>query len=290
MWFGPSRPPVTAAPLLPHRSPPPLLPPAASLQPAGVVFSPEGPLLTAEPSSVSGDVVDAPSWEAVSSTPSVALALAPIAQPHETPPFDPDEPITIDIEALVQESGTARRATTIRRPAGLAALAASVAVIGLLWGLPGRTASSGPTAVPPDPGASATAAAADSRALRQTGDQDRSTSDSATDEARDRAEETQTPESSGALVAASRAAILVSRVEPQYPTTPIDSVVGSDVELDIDIDKNGRVSRALVVSGPGMLRDAAQAAVLQWRYQPALRNGVPAPSRRRVRVSFVPEP
>ena len=80
--------------------------------------------------------------------------------------------------------------------------------------------------------------------------------------------------------------VLVSSVRPVYPESARRSATLGDVEIDVTIDATGRVTRASPVSGPVVLRAAATAAVLQWRYQPAAVNGTPAASRRRVRVSF----
>ena len=83
-----------------------------------------------------------------------------------------------------------------------------------------------------------------------------------------------------------REAILLSRVTPVYPEQARRLGTTGDVDLDIEIDATGRVVRASPVSGPRPLRDAAEAAVMQWRYQPQLTDGAAVPSRRRVRVSF----
>lgn len=83
-----------------------------------------------------------------------------------------------------------------------------------------------------------------------------------------------------------REAILVSRVPPVYPELARRLGTTGEVELDVEIDPAGRVVRAAPVSGPRTLRDAAESAVLQWRYQPQLTDGAAVASRRRVRVSF----
>ena len=41
------------------------------------------------------------------------------------------------------------------------------------------------------------------------------------------------------------------------------------VLLDVTIEKSGEVSKVNVVKGPEALREAAAAAVRQWRYEPA---------------------
>ncbi|MFN7982549.1 MAG: energy transducer TonB [Vicinamibacterales bacterium] len=83
-----------------------------------------------------------------------------------------------------------------------------------------------------------------------------------------------------------REPVLVSSTRPVYPEYARRTGTLGDVELDITIDENGRVTRAVPVSGPTVLRSSAVAAVQQWKYQPAAVNGAPVSSRRRVRVTF----
>jgi TonB family protein len=79
---------------------------------------------------------------------------------------------------------------------------------------------------------------------------------------------------------------LVNQVLPQYPRLAIENRVSGDVDLEVLIDATGRVTKAIAVAGPVTLRTAAQAAVMQWRYEPAMASGVVVGVRRRVRVSF----
>ena len=53
------------------------------------------------------------------------------------------------------------------------------------------------------------------------------------------------------------------------------------------IDATGRVISARALSGPPqLLRAAAEAAVMRWRYQPAMLNGVPVQTETNVRFVF----
>lgn len=83
-----------------------------------------------------------------------------------------------------------------------------------------------------------------------------------------------------------RPAILVSQVFPQYPATAARAGMKGDVVIDVHIDAAGLVTRAVAVEGPAALRDAAESAVRQWRYEPALEDGKPVASERRVRMTF----
>jgi len=82
------------------------------------------------------------------------------------------------------------------------------------------------------------------------------------------------------------APVLLSSVSPVHPGSAPTTAPLGNVEMDVTINKEGRVVNAKVTSGPSALRDPAVAAVLQWRYQPAMTNGAPVASRQRVRLSF----
>jgi TonB family protein len=94
------------------------------------------------------------------------------------------------------------------------------------------------------------------------------------------------PVAAAAAARVNREAVLVTRVPPVYPELARRLGTTGDVDLDIEIDASGRVVRASSISGPRALRDAAESAVLQWRYQPQVSESVAVASRRRVRVSF----
>ena len=75
---------------------------------------------------------------------------------------------------------------------------------------------------------------------------------------------------------------------PEYSSALRQQKVGGIVEVLIRVDLNGRVVSAIAVSGPPPLRQIAEAAVLKWRYAPAMRNGIPTESENRVSFSFDP--
>jgi len=66
---------------------------------------------------------------------------------------------------------------------------------------------------------------------------------------------------------------LVHTVSPLYPPLT-DKRVDGTVVLHVVIGKNGAVHSARYVSGPTNLMNSAVKAVLQWRYEPTLVNGV----------------
>jgi protein TonB len=65
-----------------------------------------------------------------------------------------------------------------------------------------------------------------------------------------------------------RNARLIQRVEPVYPLAARHARVEGRVMLMLVVDILGRVVEARVLAGPAQLALAAQAAVLQWRFEP----------------------
>ena len=62
------------------------------------------------------------------------------------------------------------------------------------------------------------------------------------------------------------------------------------VVLDVDIDKDGRVSSVVSREGPEPFAEQARRAVLTWRFAPARRGDAPVSARIRARVDFHQEP
>lgn len=76
--------------------------------------------------------------------------------------------------------------------------------------------------------------------------------------------------------------------KPEYAAALRQRRVGGVVDVQVRIDLNGHVVSAIAVSGPAVLRQAAEAAVLKWRYAPATRNGIPIETETKVSFSFDP--
>src|SRR5262245_7222299 len=55
-------------------------------------------------------------------------------------------------------------------------------------------------------------------------------------------------------------------VLPQYPPDEVSTNSQGDVLLDIEVDKEGRVSALREQSGPAILAKAAHTPVMQWRF------------------------
>lgn len=100
-----------------------------------------------------------------------------------------------------------------------------------------------------------------------------------------RVEEPPIPVSTPSARLETRDAVLLSSPVPRYPSSVRIAQTGV-VEVEIRVDTDGRVTHAEALAGPPLLRGIAEEVVRQWRYQPALTDGVPVESRRRVRISF----
>ncbi len=86
-----------------------------------------------------------------------------------------------------------------------------------------------------------------------------------------------------------QAARLIRRVEPVYPDLARKARIEGAVMLQVRVDEEGNVADVEVLSGPALLRDAAVAAIQQWKYSPTILNGEPYPVLANVTVRFVLE-
>lgn len=77
---------------------------------------------------------------------------------------------------------------------------------------------------------------------------------------------------------------------PKYPGDVLDAGIEGDVIARLQIDSSGRVNDVLIVSHQGQqdprLDQAAVDALLQWQFQPALREGEPIASVVQVPIEF----
>ena len=84
-------------------------------------------------------------------------------------------------------------------------------------------------------------------------------------------------------------AMLVHRVQPDYPAIAKTIHLGGTVELRAVIGTDGGVRDVEVVSGNPILAKAAVAAVSQWRYQPTRLSGIAVDVETEITVNFVLE-
>jgi TonB family protein len=73
---------------------------------------------------------------------------------------------------------------------------------------------------------------------------------------------------------------------PDYPQLARTNHAAGDVTLDALVDASGNVRDVKVISGPVLLRAAATAALLQWKYEPARLDGQPTPMHLTVTMKF----
>ena len=81
-------------------------------------------------------------------------------------------------------------------------------------------------------------------------------------------------------------ALLIKKVQPQYPSNAMQSRVQGQVVLQARIDKEGNVEDLTLISGDPLLAPAALEAVKQWKYKPYLLNGQPVKVETQVVVNF----
>lgn len=81
-------------------------------------------------------------------------------------------------------------------------------------------------------------------------------------------------------------AVLRTRVEPAYPPLARQARVSGTVQVQATIGADGRVKKAVAVSGPPLLRQAAEAAVMRWIYEPGRLNGQAIDTTAVIQINF----
>ncbi|HEX4606330.1 MAG TPA: TonB family protein [Candidatus Angelobacter sp.] len=93
----------------------------------------------------------------------------------------------------------------------------------------------------------------------------------------------------------SAAAIEQSQLEPlqllrtgalTYPTIAKARNITGVVVVQIDVDKDGKVSNPKFISGPPIFKDAAFDSVMQYKFKPARLNGQPIAQTTQIRLNF----
>lgn len=62
---------------------------------------------------------------------------------------------------------------------------------------------------------------------------------------------------------------------PVYPAAAAAARVQGEVKVQAEVDRDGNVASARVISGPPLLRDAVMDAIQHWRYRPYFAGGKP---------------
>jgi protein TonB len=76
------------------------------------------------------------------------------------------------------------------------------------------------------------------------------------------------------------------KISPAYSTASRAANVTGLVIVSVHIDEQGNVTSAKAVEGPGLLRQAAENAAKQWKFNPARRNGRAVQDTQQVRFMF----
>jgi TonB family protein len=78
----------------------------------------------------------------------------------------------------------------------------------------------------------------------------------------------------------------ISRVKPSYPEQAMEQKISGIVEVEVDINEQGDVVRAKAISGPDLLRSAAEEALMKWKFKPATANGIGVASQALISIPF----
>jgi TonB family protein len=81
-------------------------------------------------------------------------------------------------------------------------------------------------------------------------------------------------------------AVLVKKVEPEYPVEAQKEKISGPITLEATVAENGTVRAVNVVRGSGQLAEAAKNAVRQWKYRAAVLNGKPVETQKQITVVF----
>ena len=81
-------------------------------------------------------------------------------------------------------------------------------------------------------------------------------------------------------------AVAVSKIQVIYPEMAKRNKVKGNVDVEFSIDENGKVMTARAITGPLVLRKAAEDAVYRARFKPATSNGVNVPANGKITLVF----
>jgi TonB family protein len=81
-------------------------------------------------------------------------------------------------------------------------------------------------------------------------------------------------------------AVPIHRVIPSVPASARASHIRGIVKVSVVVDEYGDVKSAKAFEGPVMLRQSAENAARDWRFKPAMRNGIPTKSTEIIHFTF----
>jgi protein TonB len=79
---------------------------------------------------------------------------------------------------------------------------------------------------------------------------------------------------------------LIRKVEPVYPAAAAEQKAQGAVSFQATITKDGAVTNLKLISGDPLLSQAAQQAISQWKFRPAVLNGEPVEVTQTIVVKF----
>ena len=79
---------------------------------------------------------------------------------------------------------------------------------------------------------------------------------------------------------------LIRKVQPEYPPMARQIRLQGAVEFTAVIGKSGAIENLQLLHGHPLLVQAAEQAILQWRYKPTLLNGEPVEVVTNIVVNF----
>ncbi len=79
---------------------------------------------------------------------------------------------------------------------------------------------------------------------------------------------------------------LVKQVRPAYPPDAKAAGIQGKVQLEVVVQKDGKVKEVHVLSGDEALAEAAVAAVEKWEWEPVVKEGQPVSFIEKVCVNF----
>ena len=80
--------------------------------------------------------------------------------------------------------------------------------------------------------------------------------------------------------------VLTHKVDPIYPVQARTQHLSGKVILSATIENDGAIKKLSVKSGSPILSAAAETAVRQWRYRPAMLNGSPIVIQKEITILF----
>ena len=84
--------------------------------------------------------------------------------------------------------------------------------------------------------------------------------------------------------------LVLSKTTPKYTKEALSKGIEGAVDLLLTISAEGQVIKVQVTKGLGFgLDESAKASVLKWKFKPAIKDGVPVKSEKKIRIRFTVE-